>query len=61
VYCDISLRDFSGDLPAAGAINAGVRIASDRLARLANARWVDIMQASTGATAVHAAALWNGP
>ena len=34
VYCDLSLKDFDEVLPAAGAINAAVRIRPDRLAAL---------------------------
>jgi prolyl-tRNA editing enzyme YbaK/EbsC (Cys-tRNA(Pro) deacylase) len=42
VYCDQSLRDFDEILPAAGAINAAVRMGPDRLAALAGAEWVDV-------------------
>jgi prolyl-tRNA editing enzyme YbaK/EbsC (Cys-tRNA(Pro) deacylase) len=42
VYCDQSLRDFDEILPAAGAINAALRIGPDRLATLAGAEWVDV-------------------
>jgi prolyl-tRNA editing enzyme YbaK/EbsC (Cys-tRNA(Pro) deacylase) len=44
VYCDVSLRSFSEVLPAAGAINAAVRIAPQRMADLVAARWVDVCQ-----------------
>lgn len=42
VYCDISLRDFSEVLPAAGATNAAVRISPDLMAQLTGAEWVDV-------------------
>lgn len=44
VYCDVSLRSFGEVLPAAGATNAAVRIAPERMARLTGAEWVDICQ-----------------
>jgi prolyl-tRNA editing enzyme YbaK/EbsC (Cys-tRNA(Pro) deacylase) len=42
VYCDVSLRMFDEVLPAAGAINAAVRVSPDRMAELTNATWVDV-------------------
>ena len=42
VYCDVSLRRFAEVVPAAGSTNAAVRIATDRLAELTNAIWVDV-------------------
>lgn len=42
VFCDVSLRAFDEVLPAAGATHAAVRVAPDRLARLAGATWVDV-------------------
>lgn len=42
VYCDVSLKDFDEVLPAAGAINAAVRLTPARLAALAGAEWVDV-------------------
>jgi prolyl-tRNA editing enzyme YbaK/EbsC (Cys-tRNA(Pro) deacylase) len=42
VYCDISLRDFTEVVPAAGSTSSALRIAPDRLAALANANWVDV-------------------
>jgi len=42
VYCDVSLRRFAEVVPAAGSGNAAVRIATDRLAALTNAAWVDV-------------------
>ncbi len=42
VYCDVSLRAFSEVVPAAGATNAAVRIAPDRMAQLVAAQWVDV-------------------
>lgn len=44
IYCDQSLRAFAEVLPAAGAINAALRIAPDRLAALVGADWVDVVQ-----------------
>ena len=42
VYLDDSLKDFDEVLPAAGAINAAVRIRPERLALLTGAEWVDV-------------------
>ena len=42
VYCDVSLRAFDEVVPAAGATNAAVRIAPDRVAQLRAARWIDV-------------------
>lgn len=42
VYCDMSLRAFAEVVPAAGATNAAVRIAPDRLAQLTAAQWIDV-------------------
>lgn len=42
VYCDMSLRRFAEVVPAAGSTNSAVRIATDRLAALTNASWVDV-------------------
>lgn len=44
VYCDISLKAFDEVLPAAGAVNAAVRIAPERMAELVDAQWVDVCQ-----------------
>ena len=44
VYCDVSLRSFAEVVPAAGAINAAVRIAPERIANLTAAQWVDVCQ-----------------
>ena len=44
VYCDVSLRNFDEVVPAAGAINAAVRINPERMATLVNAQWVDVAQ-----------------
>lgn len=44
IYCDLSLRRFGIVVPAAGAINAAVRIEPDRMAALVGAEWVDICQ-----------------
>ncbi|WPE22030.1 YbaK/EbsC family protein [Shinella zoogloeoides] len=42
VYCDVSLRAFDEVVPAAGATNAAVRIAPDRMAGLVGGQWVDV-------------------
>jgi prolyl-tRNA editing enzyme YbaK/EbsC (Cys-tRNA(Pro) deacylase) len=42
VYCDATLRTFDFVVPAAGAGNAAVKIATARLAALTNADWVDV-------------------
>lgn len=44
VYCDVSLKVFDEVVPAAGATNAAVRIALDRLVSLVSAEWVDVCQ-----------------
>lgn len=44
IYCDVSLQAFDVVVPAAGATNAAVRIATDRLAELTGAQWVDVCQ-----------------
>ena len=42
VYCDISLRRFKEVVPTAGSGNATLRIATERLAELTSAIWVDV-------------------
>jgi prolyl-tRNA editing enzyme YbaK/EbsC (Cys-tRNA(Pro) deacylase) len=42
VYCDVSLQRFDEVVPAAGATNAALKIAPDRLVALTNAEWVDV-------------------
>ncbi|WP_422018880.1 YbaK/EbsC family protein [Roseibium sp.] len=44
VYCDVSLKAFDVVIPAAGATNAAVRIAPDRMAEITSAEWVDVCQ-----------------
>ena len=44
VYCDRTLQQFETVVPAAGAINAAVRIAPQRMAELTGAEWVDVSQ-----------------
>ncbi|MCJ9671169.1 MULTISPECIES: YbaK/EbsC family protein [unclassified Neorhizobium] len=44
IYCDISLQKFPEVVPAAGAVNAAVRISPDRMADLTAATWVDVGQ-----------------
>lgn len=48
VFADESLRKFDVVIPAAGAANAALRIAPDRLVRLVNAEWVDVAQPPAG-------------
>jgi prolyl-tRNA editing enzyme YbaK/EbsC (Cys-tRNA(Pro) deacylase) len=43
VFCDVSLQAFDDVFPAAGAPDAAVRIAPDRLAAITGAEWVDVM------------------
>ncbi|MFE0017190.1 YbaK/EbsC family protein [Mesorhizobium sp. NPDC059054] len=45
VYCDVSLKAFDEVVPAAGATNAAVRLAPERMAALVSAEWVDVCQA----------------
>lgn len=47
VYCDVTLKAFADVVPAAGATNAAVRIAPERMAALTNAKWVDVCQSAT--------------
>jgi prolyl-tRNA editing enzyme YbaK/EbsC (Cys-tRNA(Pro) deacylase) len=42
VLCDVSLRRFDEVVPAAGATNAAVRLAPERMAALTGAEWVDL-------------------
>ncbi|QQM29885.1 YbaK/EbsC family protein [Martelella lutilitoris] len=44
VYCDVSLKAFDVVYPAAGARNAAVRIAPERIAEITGAEWVDVCQ-----------------
>ena len=44
VYCDVSLKNYAEVVPAAGAINAAVRISPERLVNLTKAEWVDVCQ-----------------
>ncbi|MGI4982775.1 MAG: YbaK/EbsC family protein [Janthinobacterium lividum] len=44
IFTDVTLQAFDVVLPAAGAVNAALRIAPGRLAQLVNAEWVDIAQ-----------------
>jgi prolyl-tRNA editing enzyme YbaK/EbsC (Cys-tRNA(Pro) deacylase) len=42
VYLDISLRPFDQVFPAAGSLNASVRVTPERLFELVGSRWVDL-------------------
>jgi prolyl-tRNA editing enzyme YbaK/EbsC (Cys-tRNA(Pro) deacylase) len=44
IFVDVTLKKFDVVLPAAGATNAALRIAPDRLAQLVDAAWVDVAQ-----------------
>lgn len=44
IYCDVSLKQFEEVVPAAGSTNSAIRIATDRLAELTKATWVDVCQ-----------------
>jgi prolyl-tRNA editing enzyme YbaK/EbsC (Cys-tRNA(Pro) deacylase) len=44
VYCDVSLKAYAEVVPAAGAINAAVRISPERIAELTGATWIDVCQ-----------------
>lgn len=44
IYLDESLKRFDIVVPAAGAINAAVRISPARMAELTSATWVDVCQ-----------------
>jgi prolyl-tRNA editing enzyme YbaK/EbsC (Cys-tRNA(Pro) deacylase) len=46
VYCDVSLRNFSEVVPAAGSTNAAVKISPERMAELVGATWIDVCQSS---------------
>lgn len=48
IYCDVSLRAFDEVIPAAGAIDAAVRIAPERMAALTGAVWVDVCREGEG-------------
>lgn len=50
VYCDISLKAYDIVIPAAGATNAAVRIAPERMADITGAEWVDVFQSPPGTT-----------
>jgi prolyl-tRNA editing enzyme YbaK/EbsC (Cys-tRNA(Pro) deacylase) len=44
IYCDVSLKPYDEVVPAAGGINAAVRISPDRMAQLTGAEWVDVCE-----------------
>jgi prolyl-tRNA editing enzyme YbaK/EbsC (Cys-tRNA(Pro) deacylase) len=44
IFVDVTLKKFDVVLPAAGATNAALRIAPNRLAQLVDATWVDVAQ-----------------
>lgn len=48
IYVDRTLKRFDVVIPAAGAVNAAIRIAPDRLAELVGAQWVDVARTDRG-------------
>ena len=44
IFADVTLKRFDVVIPAAGATNAALRIAPDRLSSLVDAEWVDVAQ-----------------
>lgn len=44
IYCDVSLKAYPRVVPAAGATNAAVHIAPERMADLVQAEWADLCQ-----------------
>lgn len=44
IFCDLSLKIHDEVVPAAGAVNAAVRISPLRLAELTGATWIDVCQ-----------------
>lgn len=44
VYCDVSLRPYDEVVPAAGGVNAAVRISPARMAELTGAEWIDVCE-----------------
>lgn len=49
IYTDVSLQRFETVIPAAGAVNAALRIRLERLVTLTAATWVDVAQATAEA------------
>ena len=46
VYCDVSLQPYDVVVPAAGGVNAAVRIAPARMVELTGAEWIDVCQSA---------------
>lgn len=44
VYCDLSLQAYGKVVPAAGATNAAVKIAPERMRALVDGEWADLCQ-----------------
>ena len=44
VYCDLSLQAYDQVVPAAGATNAAVKIAPERMRSLVDGQWADLCQ-----------------
>jgi len=44
IFADSSLKRYDVVIPAAGAVNASLRIAPDRMVDLVGAQWVDVTQ-----------------
>jgi prolyl-tRNA editing enzyme YbaK/EbsC (Cys-tRNA(Pro) deacylase) len=48
VYLDVSLQPFDWVYPAAGSLNASVRVTPERLFELVGSRWVDLCRLREG-------------
>lgn len=48
IFLDVSLKSFEELIPAAGSINASVRLPLERLVELTNGTWVDACQMRDG-------------
>lgn len=44
IFCDVSLKPYDEVVPAAGGVNAAVRISPMRMAELTNAQWIDVCE-----------------
>lgn len=44
VYMDVSIKDFQYVYPAAGGIDAAMKISTSQMAKLTNAQWIDVCE-----------------
>lgn len=44
IYCDLALKKYTQIIPAGGAINACVKIETNRMAEITRAKWIDVAQ-----------------